>query len=95
MELADSPIYQGARRKGEKVIRDMHKPPEGGGKCESGVVRGMLGECKSENGEDSAPEMDIERQEGKREVEKFVHGIRNGEIVGGSANERNIGHARR
>eukprot|EP00965_Chrysotila_dentata_P176502 5827985-Pleurochrysis_carterae.AAC.1 len=28
-------------------------------------------------------EMDIERQEGKREVEKFVHGLRNGEIVNG------------
>eukprot|EP00965_Chrysotila_dentata_P070691 2337350-Pleurochrysis_carterae.AAC.1 len=37
--------------------------------------------------------MDIERQEGKREVGKFVHGIRNGEIVGGPANERRMRHA--
>eukprot|EP00965_Chrysotila_dentata_P212873 6187298-Pleurochrysis_carterae.AAC.1 len=40
-------------------------------------------------------EMDIANQEGKREVEKFVHGIRNGEIVGGPANERRIRHATR
>eukprot|EP00965_Chrysotila_dentata_P229958 6197506-Pleurochrysis_carterae.AAC.1 len=59
----------------------MHKPPERGGKCESGVARGMLGECKTEEGEDITPEMDIERQEGKREEEKFVHGIRNGKLL--------------
>eukprot|EP00965_Chrysotila_dentata_P261940 6214416-Pleurochrysis_carterae.AAC.1 len=29
-ELADNPIYQEARRRGGKVIRDMHRPPEGG-----------------------------------------------------------------
>eukprot|EP00965_Chrysotila_dentata_P093505 3089145-Pleurochrysis_carterae.AAC.1 len=39
--------------------------------------------------------MEAERQAGKREVEKFVHGIRNGEIVGGSANERRMRHATR
>eukprot|EP00965_Chrysotila_dentata_P207828 6184349-Pleurochrysis_carterae.AAC.1 len=39
--------------------------------------------------------MDIERQEGKREVEKFVHGLRNGEIVGGPARERRMRHATR
>eukprot|EP00965_Chrysotila_dentata_P147047 4854484-Pleurochrysis_carterae.AAC.1 len=39
--------------------------------------------------------MDIERQEGKREVEKFVHGLRNGEIVGGPAKERRMRHATR
>eukprot|EP00965_Chrysotila_dentata_P190864 6174160-Pleurochrysis_carterae.AAC.2 len=40
-------------------------------------------------------ETDIERQEGKREVEKFVHGLRNGEIVGGPARERRMRHATR
>eukprot|EP00965_Chrysotila_dentata_P103781 3426464-Pleurochrysis_carterae.AAC.2 len=40
-------------------------------------------------------EMDIERQEGKREVEKFVYMIRNGEIVGGPANKRKMRHATR
>eukprot|EP00965_Chrysotila_dentata_P005957 195498-Pleurochrysis_carterae.AAC.1 len=39
--------------------------------------------------------MDIERQESKREVEKFVHGLRNGEIVGGPARERRMRHATR
>eukprot|EP00965_Chrysotila_dentata_P261599 6214311-Pleurochrysis_carterae.AAC.2 len=39
--------------------------------------------------------MDIERQEGKREVEKFVHGLRNGEIVRGPARERRMRHATR
>eukprot|EP00965_Chrysotila_dentata_P006822 223074-Pleurochrysis_carterae.AAC.2 len=39
--------------------------------------------------------MDIERQEGKREVEKFVHGLRNGEIVGRPARERRMRHATR
>eukprot|EP00965_Chrysotila_dentata_P184205 6081710-Pleurochrysis_carterae.AAC.1 len=32
--------------------------------------------------------MVIEGQEGRREIEKFVHGIRNGEVVGGPSNER-------
>eukprot|EP00965_Chrysotila_dentata_P193918 6176041-Pleurochrysis_carterae.AAC.3 len=27
MELADNPIYQEVRRRGKKVIRDLHKPP--------------------------------------------------------------------
>eukprot|EP00965_Chrysotila_dentata_P218202 6190454-Pleurochrysis_carterae.AAC.1 len=39
--------------------------------------------------------MDIDRQEGEREVEKFVHGLRNGEIVGGPASERRMRHATR
>eukprot|EP00965_Chrysotila_dentata_P181788 6001098-Pleurochrysis_carterae.AAC.3 len=39
--------------------------------------------------------MNIERQDGKREVEKFVHGLRNGEIVGGLARERRMRHATR
>eukprot|EP00965_Chrysotila_dentata_P199265 6179273-Pleurochrysis_carterae.AAC.2 len=50
IELADSPIYQEARRSGKKVIRDMHKPSEGGGKCESGVARVMVGACKAKEG---------------------------------------------
>eukprot|EP00965_Chrysotila_dentata_P184150 6080243-Pleurochrysis_carterae.AAC.1 len=40
-------------------------------------------------------EADLERQEGRREIEKFVHGIRNGEIVGGPANGRRMKHATR
>eukprot|EP00965_Chrysotila_dentata_P089220 2946375-Pleurochrysis_carterae.AAC.1 len=40
-------------------------------------------------------EVDMEKQEGKREVEKFVHGVRNGEIVGGPACERRMRHATR
>eukprot|EP00965_Chrysotila_dentata_P226894 6195689-Pleurochrysis_carterae.AAC.1 len=39
--------------------------------------------------------MDIERQEGKREVEKFVHGLRNEEIVWGPARERRMRHTTR
>eukprot|EP00965_Chrysotila_dentata_P161035 5317033-Pleurochrysis_carterae.AAC.1 len=84
-----------ARRRGIKVIRDMHKPPEGGDRCEIGVARGLVDECNAEEAEDSDTEMDIERQEGKREVEKFVHGLRNGEIVGGPARERRMRHATR
>eukprot|EP00965_Chrysotila_dentata_P217284 6189899-Pleurochrysis_carterae.AAC.1 len=94
MELADSLIYQEVSgRRGKKVIRDMHKPPEGGDRCESGVARGMLNAGKAEEEEDSDMGRDIERQEGKREVEKFVHGIRNGEIVVGPASERRVRHA--
>eukprot|EP00965_Chrysotila_dentata_P109220 3609528-Pleurochrysis_carterae.AAC.1 len=37
-ELADVPIYQEARRRGEKLIRETHKPPTGGDKCEKGVA---------------------------------------------------------
>eukprot|EP00965_Chrysotila_dentata_P024130 799685-Pleurochrysis_carterae.AAC.1 len=70
-ELADSPIYQEARKRGEMFIRDTYKPPEGGERCESGVARGLIDGCNTEKEEDSDIEMDIERQEGKREVEKF------------------------
>eukprot|EP00965_Chrysotila_dentata_P241573 6204362-Pleurochrysis_carterae.AAC.1 len=73
----------------------MHKPPEGGDKCESGVARGVLNGCNTEEEEESDMEMDIERQEGEREIEKFVHGIRNGEIGGGPTNERRMRHATR
>eukprot|EP00965_Chrysotila_dentata_P114137 3773628-Pleurochrysis_carterae.AAC.1 len=68
-ESEDNPIYKEARKSGKKVIRDMHKPPEGGDKCESGAARGVLKGCTGEEEEISDIEMDIERQEGKREVE--------------------------
>eukprot|EP00965_Chrysotila_dentata_P071034 2347297-Pleurochrysis_carterae.AAC.1 len=42
VELADNPIYQEARRRGKKFIRELHKPPAGGDSCESGVAQGML-----------------------------------------------------
>eukprot|EP00965_Chrysotila_dentata_P072543 2396845-Pleurochrysis_carterae.AAC.1 len=66
-ELADIPIYQEARKRGKKLIRDTHKPPKGGDKCERGVARGLLDGGNTEGEEDSDIEMDIERQEGKRE----------------------------
>eukprot|EP00965_Chrysotila_dentata_P100349 3315436-Pleurochrysis_carterae.AAC.1 len=93
VELADNPIYQEARRRGKKFIRDLHKPPKGGDSCERGVAKGMLEEGEEEETGESDLELDIERQEGKREVEKFVHGLRNGEIVGGPAKERRMKHA--
>eukprot|EP00965_Chrysotila_dentata_P073684 2434212-Pleurochrysis_carterae.AAC.1 len=31
-ELADIPIYQEARRRGKRIIRETYKPPEGGDK---------------------------------------------------------------
>eukprot|EP00965_Chrysotila_dentata_P063420 2102064-Pleurochrysis_carterae.AAC.1 len=42
VELTDGPIYQEVRRRGEKMIRDLHKPPEGGDRCEGGGARGMI-----------------------------------------------------
>eukprot|EP00965_Chrysotila_dentata_P047770 1584467-Pleurochrysis_carterae.AAC.4 len=67
MELADGPIYQEARKRRGKVVRDMHyKPPEGGDKCEGAVARGMMSACKAEDEEDSDREMDIERKVGER-----------------------------
>eukprot|EP00965_Chrysotila_dentata_P162790 5375912-Pleurochrysis_carterae.AAC.3 len=93
IELADNPIYQEARRRGKKFIRDTHKPPVGGDKCESEVARGMVNGYNTEEDGESDIEMDIERQDGKREVETFVHGLRNGEIVGGPASERRMRHA--
>eukprot|EP00965_Chrysotila_dentata_P142002 4694042-Pleurochrysis_carterae.AAC.1 len=41
-DMADIPIYQEARRRGKKIIRETYKPPEGGDKCESGVARGLI-----------------------------------------------------
>eukprot|EP00965_Chrysotila_dentata_P055139 1830121-Pleurochrysis_carterae.AAC.1 len=96
-ELADIPIYQEARRRGEKLIRETHnhKPPEGGDKCERGLARGLIDGGNMEEEADSDIEIDIERQEGKREVEKFVHGLRNGEIIGGPARGKRMRHATR
>eukprot|EP00965_Chrysotila_dentata_P003416 111041-Pleurochrysis_carterae.AAC.1 len=91
IELADNPIYQEVRRRGRKLIRDTKKPPEGGDTCESGVARGLVDGYNT----DSDTEMDIESQEGKRKVEKFVHGLGNGEIVGGPARERRMRQATR
>eukprot|EP00965_Chrysotila_dentata_P003873 126559-Pleurochrysis_carterae.AAC.1 len=34
VEMADGPVYWEARQRGKKVIRSMHKPPEGGDTCE-------------------------------------------------------------
>eukprot|EP00965_Chrysotila_dentata_P171484 5659401-Pleurochrysis_carterae.AAC.1 len=94
-ELADTPIYEEARRRGKKFIRESHKPPEEGDKCERYVARGLIDGGETEEEEEDDTELDIERQEGKREVEKFVHGLRNGEIVGSPAKERRMRHATR
>eukprot|EP00965_Chrysotila_dentata_P237956 6202213-Pleurochrysis_carterae.AAC.1 len=83
IELANNPIYQEARKKEKKLITDTHKPPEGGNKYEIAIAREMVNGYIKEKEEVSDIERDIERQEGKRKVEKFVHGLRNGEIVGG------------
>eukprot|EP00965_Chrysotila_dentata_P047646 1580352-Pleurochrysis_carterae.AAC.1 len=32
IELADNPVYQEARKRGKKLIRDIYRPPEGGDK---------------------------------------------------------------
>eukprot|EP00965_Chrysotila_dentata_P243946 6205696-Pleurochrysis_carterae.AAC.1 len=76
IELADNPIYQEARRRGRKLIRDTHRPPEGGDKCESGIAWRTVEGYNTEEDGGSDIEKDNERQ-GKREVEKFVHGLRN------------------
>eukprot|EP00965_Chrysotila_dentata_P261209 6214177-Pleurochrysis_carterae.AAC.4 len=73
MELADGPIHQEARKQGRKVVRDMHKPPEGGDKCEGAVARGMISACEDEDNSDR--KMDIERQRGRREVENSYTGL--------------------
>eukprot|EP00965_Chrysotila_dentata_P033225 1106413-Pleurochrysis_carterae.AAC.3 len=55
----------------------------------------MISTHKEEGEENSDIEADMERQEGSREIEKFVHGIRNGELVGGPSNGRRMRHATR
>eukprot|EP00965_Chrysotila_dentata_P258944 6213401-Pleurochrysis_carterae.AAC.1 len=39
--MADGPIYWEARQRGKKVMRGMHKPSEGGDKCEGEVAKGL------------------------------------------------------
>eukprot|EP00965_Chrysotila_dentata_P100681 3326828-Pleurochrysis_carterae.AAC.1 len=70
-ELADIPIYQEARKGGGKFIRETYKSPEGGERCERGVARGVVDGNETDEEEEDSIELDIERQEGKREVEKF------------------------
>eukprot|EP00965_Chrysotila_dentata_P249601 6208978-Pleurochrysis_carterae.AAC.6 len=41
VEMADKPIYWEARQRAKKVIRSMHKPPEGGDKREGEVANGL------------------------------------------------------
>eukprot|EP00965_Chrysotila_dentata_P095678 3162672-Pleurochrysis_carterae.AAC.2 len=65
---------EGSKEARGKVVRDMHKAPEGGDRCEGEVARGMPSIGKAQSEEDLDEEMDIERQEGRREMEKFVHG---------------------
>eukprot|EP00965_Chrysotila_dentata_P120920 3999203-Pleurochrysis_carterae.AAC.1 len=56
----------------------------------------MIGSHRDEEGVESTNvEAELERQEGRREIEKFVHSRRNGEIVGGPANGRRMRHATR
>eukprot|EP00965_Chrysotila_dentata_P199290 6179292-Pleurochrysis_carterae.AAC.4 len=62
MGLADSPIYQETRKQGKQGIRNMHKPPQGGDKCESGVAGGSLKGYNAGEEEKSEAEMDVERQ---------------------------------
>eukprot|EP00965_Chrysotila_dentata_P184098 6078766-Pleurochrysis_carterae.AAC.1 len=53
MEMADMLIYQEARRRGKKIIRETYKPPEGGDTCESGLARGLIDGSILEEEEDS------------------------------------------
>eukprot|EP00965_Chrysotila_dentata_P134905 4462438-Pleurochrysis_carterae.AAC.1 len=93
-ELADAPIYWEVRQRGKTVIRNMHKPPEGGDRCEGEVAKGLTSITKEQDGN---TEWDMELADiiATREMETFVHGIRNGEIVGRPANERRMKHATR
>eukprot|EP00965_Chrysotila_dentata_P029086 967211-Pleurochrysis_carterae.AAC.1 len=70
----------------------MHKPPEGGDKCEGEVAKGLTS-IDSGQDEDTTWDMELTAIEGKNEMEKFVHGLRNGEVVGGPANARRMRHA--
>eukprot|EP00965_Chrysotila_dentata_P032812 1093759-Pleurochrysis_carterae.AAC.1 len=94
VELADGPIYWEARQRGKKFIRGMHKPPEGGDTCQGEVAKGMT---NIDGVQDEAATWDMELAAiiGRNEMEKFVHGIRNGEVVGGPANARRMKHAAR
>eukprot|EP00965_Chrysotila_dentata_P254542 6211911-Pleurochrysis_carterae.AAC.1 len=94
VELADGPIYWEARQCGKRFIRSMHKPPEGGDKCQGEVAKGMTN-IEGIQGEDATWDMELAEIVGRNEMEKFVHGIRNGEIVGGPAYARRMKHATR
>eukprot|EP00965_Chrysotila_dentata_P204609 6182433-Pleurochrysis_carterae.AAC.1 len=56
---------------------------------------GNEGKRKTEGDTDSDTGMDLGGQEGRREVEKFVHGIRVGEVIGRPENARRTRHATR
>eukprot|EP00965_Chrysotila_dentata_P100972 3335701-Pleurochrysis_carterae.AAC.1 len=45
--------------------------------------------------EDTTWDVELASIMGSNEIEKFVHGIRNGEVVGGPANARRMRHATR
>eukprot|EP00965_Chrysotila_dentata_P198295 6178695-Pleurochrysis_carterae.AAC.6 len=72
----------------------MHKPPEGGDKCEGEVAKGMTSIGKILD-EDTDWDIELAAIVGRGEMEKFVHAIRNGEVVGGPANARRMRHATR
>eukprot|EP00965_Chrysotila_dentata_P244018 6205734-Pleurochrysis_carterae.AAC.1 len=80
VEMADGPIYWEARQRGEKLIR---------GKVAKGSTRLEGVE------EDTTWDMELAAIVGRNEMEKFVHGIRNGEVIGGLANARRMKHATR
>eukprot|EP00965_Chrysotila_dentata_P011565 378490-Pleurochrysis_carterae.AAC.1 len=94
IEMADGPIYWEARQQGKKVIRGMHKPPIGGDTCEGKVSKGLISIDKAQD-EDSAWDVELASIMGSNEIEKFVHGMRNGEVIGGPANARRMRHATR
>eukprot|EP00965_Chrysotila_dentata_P141193 4667029-Pleurochrysis_carterae.AAC.1 len=62
------------------MIRDLHRPPEGGDRCEAGVARGMMSTYTDE-------ERDIGGGIGQTR--------KDGEIVGGPANGRRMRHPTR
>eukprot|EP00965_Chrysotila_dentata_P152877 5053214-Pleurochrysis_carterae.AAC.1 len=78
VEIADGPTYWEARQRGKKLIRDMHKPPEGGDICEGEVAKGLTRIDKTQD-EETAWDVELALIMGSNEIEKFVHGIRNGE----------------
>eukprot|EP00965_Chrysotila_dentata_P159517 5269823-Pleurochrysis_carterae.AAC.1 len=67
----------------------MHPTIEGGETCDTQIAEIGL---KDEKGETN---MALEELQGRREMEKYVHGMRNGELVGGRAAERRMRHTTR
>eukprot|EP00965_Chrysotila_dentata_P080472 2655305-Pleurochrysis_carterae.AAC.1 len=59
----------------------MHKPPEGGDKCQGEVAKGMTN-IDGVQDEDTTWDMELAAIVGRNEMEKFAHGVRNGEVVG-------------